>query len=342
MQDIYIAQVPYHLLLSCNRCKEGDVLICIGQDWLSSSLREIVNRFFGEENCYIIHSLSFYKEKPFRLLFFRLYMKAELRALKKGSYNTIYVFVDTDPVVQYLESYFNANTVFLIEEGIGLYRDTVKRHELFFRYLGKLFFGMNFENIRRIGESSPVRTIFCRYPDKLNAIQSKKRILPMGAIAFDALAEGLNIKRAYAENWFIGQPLVEDGVLQEEEYLSFISKAIATIGGKNASWLIKPHPREATDKYQRLLSSNVSIFSDSQTPVELLIDSRKRTNVFTLYSSGVLSLAAIRNVKCFALCLLAEKTLLNEETIEVFRSGNVEIPRTWEEARKYGGMYEEN
>lgn len=342
MRDIYIAQVPYHLLLSCNRGKKGDVLICIGQDWISSSLRGIVSKSFCIEDFYTIPPLTFYKDNLFRLLFFRLYMRAGSKALKEGSYETIYVFNDTDPIVQYLMNCLNAKTVSLIEEGIGLYWDTVKRRELFFQYLGKLFFGMNFENIRRIGESSPVRSIFCRYPEKLNALQRGKRIIPMEAIAFKQLAERMNIERTYAENWFIGQPLVEDGVLAEDEYLSLISKAITTIGNENENWLIKPHPRETKDKYQRLLAPNVSILSDSRTPIELLIDSWKRTNVFTVYSSAVLSLATICNIKCFALCLLTGKALLNEETIEIFRSGNVEIPRTWQEARKCGGTHAKN
>ena len=177
MADLYVVQTTSHLVKACTKCMHDDFIICVGSISKKSTIKKILNSCFLANNIATIHSLDYYKSNLSRLFFFRRIMKKSLDPICHNALKTIYVFNDVDPIVQWILHYLLHQNTVLIEEGIGLYRNTVKRSELFFKYFGKLFFGNKFENINRIGISKIVDTIECSFPCRLNSKQKEKKII---------------------------------------------------------------------------------------------------------------------------------------------------------------------
>lgn len=291
--DLFIVNTPYHLMIACSLWKKGDVLVCVGHFKINSILQNLIDKTFLNRT-YRTYDFYYYRQNITKLVNFRSNVRNLKHELNKFSFSTIYTFNDVDPVTQWvLKNNPCEKGTTIIEEGIGLYRNTTKRHELLFRIVGKVLFGGRFENVRRIGESSCVQRIMCSCPEKLSDIQKYKAIIPMPIIDYGRIANAIGVEPISGSDWFIGQPLVEDGVMLENEYLDGIQQLIVTSKKKGRKFVIKPHPREKIEKYSNL---DVKVFENNEIPIELLVDTSNQTYVYTYYSSAVLNLCRMPNI----------------------------------------------
>lgn len=297
MSDLYIVATPFHLIYSCNACGDNDYLVVVDSFSLSDHIKKMIDQKFGTR-WQSVNNFYYYRENIWKIWTFSMHLGLAKDRLKKVAVCNIYTFNDVDPVTQWFQSHIqHSGRVFVVEEGIGLYRDTLKRHDMVFKVFGKLLFGKSFQNVKRIGECKFTDGIVCQEPSKLSALQMRKKIIPMQTIDFSSLSKQLGIERYYSHAWFIGQPVVEDGLLTENEYISFLCKMVQ--GEKlQGKLIIKPHPRENIEKYKFLMENiDVKVCLSSELPVELLVDNSFKTNIYTLYSSAVRNFGNTKNVE---------------------------------------------
>lgn len=332
LKSIYIATTPYHVLISCNRCEMGDYIICAGQYEIDGMIEEMIAKTFGRTNCLIIDSFKNYKDNLFKLFFFQINIKHCLNKIRGIHFKRVLIFNDVDPVVQYCINIINSEKIVLIEEGIGLYRDTVRRNICFFKVLGKFFFGSAYENISRIGESGKVAQIECMFPEQLSLKQKMKKINKMSLANYDRLSKLIGINQIASDFWFIGQPVVEDGVLGEDEYINIINRLLS-LTEKNIRWIIKPHPREEISKYEKIKNRKILIIENFQVPVELMLNSVGFTKIITLYSSAILNLKNIQNVTCISLLHVVCQKLVDYKIEELFQKNGIIIPDNWDDLK---------
>lgn len=331
IKKLFVATTPYHVLVSCNLCDKEDIIICAGQFKIDGFTKTMIDQSFEANHCFITEPFQYYKEKPYRLLLFKSNMKKLVHNIRNRRFCEIYVFNDVDPIVQWILKFIESQKKIVIEEGIGLYRDTVKRREHFFRYFGKPLFGMHFENLKRIGESTLITEIQCKHAEKLSTIQSNKNVVGLKDISYKDLAKRLNIDQTTAKYWFIGQPLVEDGVITQEKYIEFITNLISIIKESGEECVIKPHPRENIQKYKAIKEMNCAILNDITTPIEILINTEVEPNVFTIYSSAILTIGRIKNVKCISLIDLMKFDFPLENIRKMFDEEGILLPSSWRE-----------
>ena len=220
--NIFIAQTPYHILLSCLKCSKGDSLLYIGFQINNTILEQMIKTKFGSSGIKYTYPLTYYKNNIAALVAFRRLIKNDIDCYNKEMIETVYVFNDVDPIVQRILHNLTFKNAVVIEEGIGLYRDVRKQNAIVFSKFGRMLFGFNFENIKRIGTSKNINTIQCNNPERLNYDQKAKNIIRINKVDFSIIATELNIRQHKSRYWFIGQPLVEDGVLSISEYIKII------------------------------------------------------------------------------------------------------------------------
>lgn len=320
ISDLFIVNTPYHLLMACSLWKKRDVLVCVGDFKISSILQNLIDSTFLNRT-YTTCDFYYYRKNIIKLLEFRRNVRGLMNELKQYSFSTIYAFNDVDPVTQWiLKNTTSQSGTTLIEEGIGLYRNTTKRHELLFRIAGKVLFGETYENVRQIGESSCVKRIMCSSPEKLSEIQKCKIIGSIPLIDYGKIVKTIGIEPICGTDWFIGQPLVEDGVMLKEKYLSVIQQLIEISKKKDRKLVIKPHPRERIGKYSSL---EVKVIENNEIPIELLIDTSNQTYVYTYYSSAILNLCRMPNISGFVLY----KAINLDESIpdNIFEQSNIRL-----------------
>lgn len=323
LSDLYIVNTPFHLMYASANAKKEDSLIVINGFEMSDFLYKMAkNRF--KDKIYFTKDFYDYRKNKLKLIFFRNNMRIIKKALRSENFSSIYSFNDVDPITQWIIANIKyRNLSVIVEEGIGLYRDTTKRYDKLFRYVGKVLFGKTFENIKRIGESRYAQVIVCQEPDKLSSVQKEKEIWKMKQLDFSELSAELGINRQYSEAWFIGQPLCEDGILSEAEYIRFLSDLIEkeNLTGK---LLVKPHPREKQEKYGELIKKKqIMLCSSNELPVELLVDNSKKTTIYTLYSSAVRNFNNTKNVEIKVMYKLMNKIQGISE--ELFEGTGVEV-----------------
>lgn len=298
--NVFICMSAYHVLQALLIGKDGDAII-LSMNKLDQSLEAAVNdKFMGK--VLVTPELDAYKKNRFIIPFtFRYNLKKIIKFFHTSKVENIYVFNDVSPITQYLCCNINyTGAVVEVEEGIGLYRDSNIRQANLFKLFGKICFGHSFKFIVKQGTSPFVKCIMCHYPRLLDRQQKNKTIIEMPVGGFNEIAAQMGVKQINGTDWFVGQPLVEDGVLCEEDYLSIISRLIEFSSKHNRMLTIKPHPRENMDKY-KAFSGQLHIITNWKIPMELLIGNRFLTKVYTIYSSAVLQLSSINNIQCYLL-----------------------------------------
>lgn len=326
--NVFICLSVYHILQTLVMSNDDDWIIVssniLANDPLSKSVKE---RFYNR----IIETpdLSTYKQCKFLIPYtFRKNLKCTIKTLKHTKVNNIYVFNDVTPITQYLcRNIHHDGMIILVEEGIGLYRNSHIRSPFLYQLFGKLCFGNQFHFIQRQGTLNLVSAIMCHYPELLNNEQKTKKIIIMNELQLDSLANSLHIKQIKGIDWFIGQPLVEDGIMSSNQYLNFLTKLGDLENRLHRKFVIKPHPRENLDKYDG--RKDLTILSDQEIPMELLIDSRTPVNVFTFFSSAVLQLSTNANIHCFLLYKML--TSYDKEMDTIFSCIQATIPGSFEE-----------
>lgn len=293
---LYIVSTPYHLLYTSIVIRDEDSLVIVDNFNVenSSFVNLIMKNKVRNNNVFIINSLSSRKKNILRInKSIKEDVSRIIGSLKGFEFSEIITFNDVSPITQQLITGFKIKIdVSVIEEGIGLYRDTKKRLRFMHSIFGKLLFGINYEDVKRIGEYSKTTKILCHNPEFLSEIQKKKEIKVLPRIKFKDLSEDFNLECISNSYWFIGQPLVEDGVIGLKEYMEKLEKVMSICIKNNVLFIIKPHPREDTSKYEALTHKfNMKLIYEKDIPIELLIGSSDSGKVFTIYSSAALNIA---------------------------------------------------
>lgn len=331
--NLYIVTSAYHLLIACAEAKANDYLITAFQS-NSSIVKEMVNSTFGK-NVIVTPDFYYYKKNPQKFIIrFRKDMSNIRQSFKNATVNDIVVFNDVDPMSQWLiKNIGNSGKVILIEEGIGLYRDTVKNHPLLFKLSSKVLFGFYYENINRIGESTAVDIIKCRHANQLNKKQSLGKEILEYKIDESRLFNISNYESPVDGDWFIGQPLVEDGVMDIDDYLEFIEKILIKRKDHTKKLIIKPHPRENVKKYDCFIDNPYLIICNENTlPIEIMLLGNVAKKVFTIFSSAIINISELPNVRSYALFNLTRNNI-NIPT-RLFEMSNIEIPTSWDELKE--------
>lgn len=325
--NIFVVNTTYHILVACSMGKKGDILINSGSKNYGTMIHDMIFKTFGN-NIFSIPGLQDYKSDLMELIKFRKNMKLLKINISKKSVLNIIIFNDVNPEVQWIiNEVKRKGKVILIEEGIGLYRDIKKRHNLAFELFGKILFGYKFENIKRIGESKKVEQIVCKNFSLLSPKQAKKNIVYFDTINFNTLKNKLiHLEDIKETTWFIGQPLVEDGILSERKYLEIINKL------KNISsdfdLVVKPHPRENINKYKSIYG--IRLIEENDIPIELMINIQNSYKFFTIYSSAITSVSNYG--EAFALFKIA-KIKLPKEIEYIFKEASVFVLNNWDEVK---------
>lgn len=324
--NLYIVNTPYHLLLATLKNKKNDRIIVIDSFKIrySKYSKKLLARYFDEGEIFILEPLKKYGKKLFMLPSYIRKIKHDLKKNKFTSFDKIYLFNDVDPLCQLIINHVDYRCeVILIEEGIGLYRDIIKQNRWMYKLFGKLIFGKGFEDINRIGEYSKVDAIECNYPKFLSEKQLQKRIDEMNRINISSNIIGMeSIMEDGYYDLFIGQPLPEDNVMDESEYINTIDNLLNFVP-VNCLLAIKPHPRENLEKYKKIKNNRFRILEDYDVPVELVIANSRIKNVYTLYSSSAMNISRYLNINVFMLYKIANLHL--EIPSELFTLSGVKI-----------------
>ena len=322
--DCYVVSTPYHLIVAASMRKNGDCLLIEKNNFIKNEfIYHIIEKYFLD-NYEIVISYKELLKKPFKV-------KENLKKLKhitieKYKFEKIYAFNDSDPIIQYIFANQKGDSkCIILEEGIGLYNDLHNRKYFIKKAIGRFVLGKWYQVIRRIGTYKYTSTIYAKNIKYLNAKQKEKETINY---AYQELRELIEKEKIGVENqnlWFIGQPLVEDGICTEKEYIEFLSRIINIFGKKKI--LVKVHPREDIKKYE-IYKEKINIYENSSIPLELLISSTRDVNMLTISSSSLINCSD--GVKVFFLYKLFNKGLSFPEKL-VKNKINVKIINNWEE-----------
>lgn len=301
--NIFICMSAYHLLQALNIGRENDVVV-ISMDDIDQKLNDALKDKFSSKVIFTPGLDKYKKHKITIPIIFRYNMAKVIRCVKNKRIGNIYVFNDVSPITQYLcHNISFEGEVIMVEEGIGLYRDSIVRQKMLFKLFGQISFGESFNFILRQGTSDSVQTILCHYPQLLDEQQLQKKIRLMPSANYGDLAKKMNISQVDGCDWFVGQPLVEDGVMSIDAYMNLISHLANVSSRLGRQLVIKPHPREILQKYKGIVPQ-LEIVSDWKVPMELLLGNTGNTlptRVYTVYSSAILQLSTINNLQCYLL-----------------------------------------
>lgn len=330
--NVFIINTPYHLLLSSQMKNYGDEIIVINDfnydDSKFSSL--LIESLFGKDRITIINGLRSYRKKVYKLKYALARDKNRIKdVFRNKTINNIILFNDVYPMTQSIVSYLKyKGDVIVVEEGVGLYRDTIKRFNLLYTILGKCLFGSGYKNINRIGEHPKTTVILSNYPNYLNEVQKNKIFERLPSLDFSEISKSLGVKKISDANWFVAQPIVEDGILDLKTYLNLMELAIALIQRDGKRIIIKPHPREDILKYKYLEDNYfVSVCEDKDIPIELLVDSDEEIDVFSPGSSALLNISKLPNVQGYMIYDLFN--VYSDLPVELIKSMNIRILKNW-------------
>lgn len=308
--NIFIINTPYHLFISSNLMKKEDFLIIIDDFNIETSqfCQLLIKSKLSPDRIIKLQGLRTYRKKPLKMLNFVLNTSRAIKKIDKKAIDNLYICNDGNPINQLLISKLTPKSeVILFEEGIGLYRDVKKRFHIFYDIIGKFIFGIGFQNIKRLGEYKKTTNIVCNFPECLSNRQLEKKIsnLEITKENLEGLKNIVN-KNYYIPDskfdLFISQPLVEDGVMDEKEYLGKLEEIIRRVSRKGYNFYIKPHPREVINKYKYLEEKyNIMLLKEKDIPIEILLLNQGDTHIYTVYSSAVFNIARYLNLETFLL-----------------------------------------
>ena len=234
-------------------------------------------RHFNTEGRYKIVSVPDLNNSKSRRIWQRLYWSGRLFAFsplakyfKHLSACHLFVFNDNEPVTNRLmRSAYKGygNSISIIEEGIGIYEYTQLSNEnltvkqLFRRFITWIL-GSPMQ-YKAVGENKMIRNAIVSDVELYKSLDKAegKTVLFQDKRALYRYADNFlsrnNIKCDGYEQYeilYLGQPINENGGMSSDEadYILFLLKDIGKV-------LIKPHPREPLDKYNKLAQKNSNI-----------------------------------------------------------------------------------
>ena len=326
--NIFVASTPYHIIVSCSFMNEGDFLIVEDNETIDDYiLKEFAERKFANR---IIH-VDYYRELFGKDIFLakRNFKKID-EEFKNKSISNIYIFNDAEPYGQYLFKHYKNCNHCILEEGIGLYNNMYHRKWLKKLLYGKLFFGLWYTIIIRIGEYKFSNSIFAKDTKLLTPKQLSKRVIIENYEKVDDFMKKSDIKLK-RKIWFLTQPLVEDEICDCDSYDLLLENIIKLALDNNIKVSLKPHPREDMGKYLKY-TKDIEIVENKNIPFELLLDTSEKVYLFTISSSAVYKFSEVKNVKIYFLHNLID-TKIDYSNISCNDEKN-DIIRSYDELRK--------
>lgn len=223
---------------------------------------------------------------------------------QSGNSSVLMVFSDQESLTAQVIDYYKENvnsSIILIDEGIGLYtiNDNLTGNKDIMKKIKNMIYGVRTQNY--IGENNDIKYIIAKNPELIPDIKKTHRtIIKQEEIRISITDLNINnslksdltdvIKLVSKFNnviCYFGQPTYEIGIAEE-----FDIKNIETICrniGKDTLLIIKPHPRDKINKYDKLNSKNniCTIGGElGKLPFELLSNLIK-CNVFITTTSSI-------------------------------------------------------
>ncbi len=292
MKNAFCVSTPYHLLVSCSLKQNGDLLIIEDNDFFHNTKINKIIRDYFDRNVVYINNYQLWFKNPINVI----KEKSIIRRLIEKKINKLYCFNDADPIVQYMFYVRRKQSEnIILEEGIGLYSNMNHHHPYLKKIYGKIFFGLWYKILCRIGEYKYTSIIFPKKTLGLSTLQKQKKLKKCNYRKIEKIIENENIS-VFKEIWLITQPLVEDGICTESDYMFFLKKLIDILNNSGKKITIKIHPREDKKKYNQF-KDIVEIYDDKNIPAELLISKKNKTFLLTISSSSVLNIVPDKNLK---------------------------------------------
>lgn len=283
--NVFIVSTPYHLILSCSMKNDDDIVILENKDFINDEkIKGIVKKYFVD-NVIIVNNCT----KAFtNVIQTKMQLRKIIKEINKKNITNIYGFNDTDPIVQYIYYMFypKINTI-ILEEGIGLYNKMHYKLPIIRKIFGKVILGTWFCVNNTIGEYKYTKSIYAKNPEMLNNKQKQKDVREYKYAELDRIIKDESMEEK-TEIWFLGQPLVEDGICEMKEYIECIKKCSKVLKSKNKEMMIKIHPRENAKKYNKYLK-DVNIYNNKNIPFELIVNksTEKKYKLITVSSSVI-------------------------------------------------------
>lgn len=280
------------------------------------------------------------------------------KIFKQSNRHFLFVFNDNEPVTNKLirmtKKNDTNNKVILIEEGIGVYENTIikqlnLRQKLRVLFTGILGSPMQYKAVGdnehidfAIVEKSSIYANLEKARKQRVLVQNKKLIFSHADSFLKVIGYNSTLLKRY-DVLFIGQPFNEFGevVDQEETYLQEIFEITSKY---QLRVIIKPHPREDASKYNRHLNEYIAVCDDSvsKLPIECIVSTTGVNLVITFNSSAGVNIGnSNQQIDCLFCYQIQEyKELmrfwsngyaeLNDKIFEA-NAGNMLIPKTRDE-----------
>ncbi len=294
--NLYVSSTPYHIIVSCAFMNDGDYLIIEDNNTIDDYiLNEFAIKKFKNNIVHVDYYRNLFGKDIFKA---KRNFKKIKNILSTVDIDSIYIFNDAEPYGQYLFKHYKNSNRCILEEGIGLYNDMYHRQWIKKIVYGKLFFGLWYSIVTRIGEYKYSDYIFAKEDKLLTNKQLSKKIIIEDYKKVDELLKKSNIK-IRRKIWFISQPLVEDEICDKNSFDNFFSSFVKIAYDNGIKISLKPHPREDIRKYSKY--SNIEIIDKKNIPFELLLDTSEKVILFTISSSAVYKFSEIDNVNIYFL-----------------------------------------
>lgn len=244
----------------------------------------------------------------------RFFFLTSLKQIVRSSHTILFVFNDNEPITNKLVrevKKIRNNKVAIIEEGIGIYSHsnnnklTIKQQIRYF-FTSILGSPMQYKaigdnpniNYAIVGNKNLYETL--EKSRGQNVFAQNKNLLFSSTEDFLKRYLGTSFSYQRADIIYLGQPFDEYGKMLPDEEKCL--EELFSLVEENKTILIKPHPRDACDKYENLAKKfrNVKVFSNtlSQLPIECLLKGLNTSVLFSFNSSAGVNIAnSFPNIK---------------------------------------------
>ena len=359
IKEIYICSGSYHLFQSIYIAQHSEnekVLV-----YLSPIERDIPVEIFSDYFDKIIYKKRFiYRERFGRKepIFAIRMLKNCIRAGRlfpftrigrecydrKKKYRT-YVFDDyvleANRIIQAVKN--KKDSIILVEEGLMTYSTNQYALSNKRNHLSDLVTGV--KSVPLVSHNPAIDTIMCKHPEKLPEIKAAgRKVIKIGNMFQDhewvsTMINLIDLKvPSLPDNCFVwlGQPLVEVGLDEEDEVKRI--DGILNLFDTECQFIVKPHPREKSDKYNKLEDEkNVQLLDMGDqfwVPAELIFQKLKPRIVLTAYSSAADFLVETNKDVYIIYCAMVMGIELDEDSIGALKGENRFYPQTMTELKE--------
>ncbi|OBU32392.1 glycosyltransferase family 52 [Photobacterium phosphoreum] len=283
-KNIMITQSLYSLALYIfvNKNLESDTLFLLGDNINYESIKMELSNFI----IYDVRSAG-----PKNITEWMLLSKGVIF----GRFKKINKYINVDTVIYghdhiSLSPLFFKREMIIIEDGLSNYTENyndLTRNQKIKKILNIKFKTKGYSEATKIIYLTGMSKIPDELINKVRLVNRKDFIKGLKSILNGVFYSELKIKRK--AQLLITQPLSEDNFISESQKILIYKKLI----DKDLILIIKPHPRELTD-YKKHFKNAIVI--NNEKLAESLFDNDNVTDIYTIFSSALISYPFERNV----------------------------------------------